>query len=144
MVSRVIFFFFTRKLKFIHSNTNGNRDARRYLDQLETTWEQMYVAEPTEGIPEENQHLVLGGEGCMWGEKVDASDIQQTIWPRAAAISERLWSPRALTRHPENAEDRLAEFRCLLNRRGIASAPYSNDHARDSPAGPGGCLEQRR
>jgi hexosaminidase len=46
--------------------------------------------------PEEKQRI-LGGEACMWSEYVSPENIDSRIWPRMAAIAERLWSPQDAT-----------------------------------------------
>ncbi|XP_072978606.1 beta-hexosaminidase 1 [Typha angustifolia] len=117
-----------------------------YLDHLDVPWEDFYTSEPLEGINNTmQQNLVLGGEVCMWGETADTSDVQQTIWPRAAAAAERLWSPLEATTVADlnsTVLPRLHYFRCLLNHRGIAAAPVSNYYARKPPVGPGSCFAQ--
>ena len=114
-----------------------------YLDHTSTTWNTMYTQEPTSFVTNKNNlPLLLGGEGCMWGETVDVSDIEQTIWPRMAAIAERLWSPQNVN-DTKKAEPRIAYFRCLLNQRGIEAAPYNNSQAREAPPHPGNCYLQR-
>lgn len=67
-----------------------------YLD-LGWTAARHYANDPLGGAaasltPAEQQNI-LGGESCMWSEYVNAENIDSRIWPRNAAIAERLWSP---------------------------------------------------
>jgi hexosaminidase len=56
--------------------------------------------------PAQRAH-VLGGEATMWSEWVTPETIDSRIWPRTAAIAERLWSPGNV-RDPEEMYRRLA------------------------------------
>ncbi|MCB1103364.1 MAG: family 20 glycosylhydrolase [Opitutaceae bacterium] len=39
---------------------------------------------------------ILGGEGCLWTEKVrTVRKMQYMFWPRALALAERLWTPQS-------------------------------------------------
>ena len=60
-----------------------------------------YAVDPMSGeaasLSPEEQKLILGGEACQWAEWVTPENIDSHIWPRNAAIAERLWSPQQIT-----------------------------------------------
>ena len=138
-----------------------------YLDELAYDWAEFYNNDPAFGLEGAQEALVLGGEAPMWGETVDASDLEETLWPRLAAVAENLWSSRNVTScapifnnmsytpgacaNIDAAFPRLEAFRCLLLRRGVRAAPVKASAgkgeqgkyvARSAPPGPGSCGEQ--
>ncbi len=46
------------------------------------------------GLTPEEKARIIGGEPTMWSEFVTPENIDSRIWPRTAAIAERLWSPQ--------------------------------------------------
>jgi hexosaminidase len=74
-----------------------------YLD-LGWSAERHYAVDPMSGaaatLSPEEQLRILGGESCMWSEYVNAENVDSRIWPRNAAIAERLWSPQSVTDVP--------------------------------------------
>ncbi|KAK8803271.1 hypothetical protein WA158_000965 [Blastocystis sp. Blastoise] len=112
-----------------------------YLDQLYLHWNSYYGLSFLDGITDPEQlKLVLGGEVCMWGEKVDISVQEKTILPRALAASETLWT-RAELLNQDTVLDRLIYQRCWLNWNGIPASPTLGD-GRSDPIEPNSCFFQ--
>ena len=44
-------------------------------------------------LTDAERKMILGGEATMWAELVNVETVDMRIWPRTAAIAERLWSP---------------------------------------------------
>ncbi|MEZ5320471.1 MAG: family 20 glycosylhydrolase, partial [Vicinamibacterales bacterium] len=73
--------------------------AGYYIDLMNTAAAH-YAVDPLpadSSLTDEQAARVLGGEATMWGEWVGPETIDSRIWPRTAAIAERLWSPREVT-----------------------------------------------
>lgn len=73
--------------------------ANFYIDLIQPTTLH-YLNDPIpqgSDLTEEERNLILGGEATMWAEFVNAETIDSRIWPRTAAIAERLWSPQNIT-----------------------------------------------
>lgn len=72
--------------------------AGYYLDQIQSAG-QHYMVDPVpanSALSPEEKARILGGEAAMWGEHVSPRSIDSRIWPRTAAIAERLWSPQSV------------------------------------------------
>jgi len=81
----------------------GYRGLLSYGYYLDLMWPtaKHYAIEPMSGVAAsltpEQKALILGGESCQWAEWVTPENVDSHIWPRNAAIAERLWSPQDVT-----------------------------------------------
>jgi hexosaminidase len=108
----------------------GNRgllSAGYYID-LNQSAAQHYLVDPLAGdgasLTAEQKARVLGGEATMWSEFVTAENVDSRIWPRTAAIAERLWSPQQ-TRDVSSMYKRLAVISQQLQSCGLEHQSFT-------------------
>jgi hexosaminidase len=78
----------------------GILSAGYYLDHLSPASYHYGIdplADAAQKLAPQEASRILGGEACMWAEYANAETVDSRIWPRAAAIAERLWSPKEAT-----------------------------------------------
>lgn len=64
-------------------------------------------------------YIIIGSEAALWSEQVDSASVDAKIWPRSAALAERLWSePNSGWIH---AEHRMLRHRERFVKRGISA-----------------------
>lgn len=77
---------------------NSTLLSNGYYIDLNQSAAQHYLVDPISGdaaqLSREQQARILGGEATMWSEYVTPEIVDSRIWPRTAAIAERLWSPQ--------------------------------------------------
>ncbi len=91
-----------------------------YIDLCQTA-EFHYLNDPLPAdstLTAEEKRRVLGGEATMWAELVSPETIDSRIWPRTAAIAERLWSPGSV-RNVEDMYRRMADLSPRLEDLGL-------------------------
>lgn len=103
-----------------------------YLDDAGTPadqWPDYYKDDPRSYVAKNataaQRALVIGGEAAMWNSAFDATNMDTTVWPNAAAMAERLWSPAL--EDVDAARTRLSQHRCRMVRRGTRAAPLAED-----------------
>jgi hexosaminidase len=81
----------------------GILSAGYYLDLMQPA-SQHYAVDPMKGetanLTPEQKKRILGGEAAMWEELATPENLDAKLWPRLAAIAERLWSPESITDVP--------------------------------------------
>ena len=97
-------------------------DPYEYLG-ANITLERAYALNPTDGIPGEMQHYVIGVQGNLWSEYIwDLRDLQWKAWPRCTAVAEIGWTPQAQRGWADfrrRTLDNYARFRAM----GVNAAP---------------------
>jgi hexosaminidase len=92
-----------------------------YIDLIHSAGEH-YLNDPLPAdspLDGEARKRVLGGEATMWAEMVDKDTVDSRIWPRTAAIAERLWSPPSAADVPDMYR-RLETLSLQLEELGLA------------------------
>jgi hexosaminidase len=114
-----------RGAQFVGEAVKGGNSAilsAGYYIDLNQSAAEHYLADPAGDGPTtlsaKESKRILGGEATMWSEYVTPENVDSRIWPRTAAIAERLWSPRD-TRDVASMYVRLAMISQKLDNYGL-------------------------
>ena len=97
-------------------------DPYEYINYgFQATLERCYGFNPTTGVPEAQQHHILGGQGCNWSEYTwNGTELEWKIWPRMSALAECLWT------QPENKNFDNFKMRAAIMRRHLIRDRHIN------------------
>ena len=85
------------------------------------TLERAYGFNPTAGIPEDQRHHILGGQGNNWTEYTwNGTELEWKLWPRMSALAECLWT------QPENKDWASFKSRAAVMRRTLVNKMHIN------------------
>jgi hexosaminidase len=111
-----------------NQKTLGDAVRKGYRSMLSSDWyldhmlpaSRHYAVDPFDKaeLTDEEKARIVGGEACMWAEFVTPELLDGRVWPRAAAIAERLWSPQSV-RDVDSMYRRLDAVSGELERAGL-------------------------
>ncbi|KAH8280358.1 hypothetical protein KR018_003327, partial [Drosophila ironensis] len=103
------------------------------------TWQNIYKHRPWDRMRLDKTHRkqVLGGEVCLWTEQVDENQLDSRLWPRSAALAERLWNDpkdeRDIEIVPVEVFRRMSLFRNRLVELGISAEALFPKYCAQNP-----------
>jgi hexosaminidase len=103
------------RLSIITTNLQGHRSGGSDMEGGSPLPEFKRI----EALTPEEASRILGGEACQWAEMVNGNTLESKVWPRNAAIAERLWSPAVLTSDVDDMYRRLWKVLPRLKDEGI-------------------------
>ena len=75
----------------------GNKyGGKSWCDPMKTFW-RIYSYEPSMFFDDHDERM-LGAEVPVWSEIMSADSIEIKVWPRAAAMADRMWGDKNTTR----------------------------------------------
>lgn len=97
----------------------GNKyGGKAWCDPFKTWW-QIYSFEPSDYL---NDGSILGSEIAIWSELNTDPNLHVKLWPRGAAMADKLWSDNVPTDLVKITQRQNA-FAHYLNDRGIPTSP---------------------
>ncbi|TPX21560.1 woronin body major protein [Coccidioides immitis] len=100
------------------------------------TWQRIYNYDFTDGLNYAEKKRVIGAIAPLWSEQADDVVISNKMWPRAAALAERVWSGNVGKDGKKRTTlmtQRILNFREYLVANGIMAAPLQPKYCLQHP-----------